>query len=332
MRAGRVHRATWWAVRGEGMGMAGRRRYGVMSALSVTMLVAACAPTGPTGATGSVERAVDAALRQAAADPAPAPAAVPIACPPTRRLPAPPRGASAALVPALIPDAAVTCAYTAKGRLAGARQVGGVASIGQWLPWYPRATSALRCVPMVTGTPPRRAAAAYLIGVRYGESLRWLDAGSPPRGRRCTPAINGAFVARTPLYGAAAQTHASGTWSEGSSPGRLGDDRALVPAGLVATVTVFAGTHSGTATGARAVTILRGLRGVATRPVPAGIDGWSPYPSGYRVAVDYGFGSWVIVQVKGRTVTGGALGGTLTPNQARHLTAAIEGALPRPRA
>lgn len=234
-------------------------------------------------------------------------------------------------MPVLIPGAAVTCAYTASGRLSSTRQVRSLTGAGDWLPWYPRATSRLSCVPMVTGAAPRRAAASYLVGLRYADGLRWLDAGSPPRGRRCTPATNGAFVARTSLYGAVAQTHAVGTWSEGMAPGRLGDDRALVPPGMVATVNVFAPKRSGTTTGPRLVAIVGALRGLPARPVASGVTAWTPAVDGYQIAIDYGFGSAVVLQVTGRTVTGGALRATLTPAQARRLVAAIEAVLPRPR-
>ncbi len=54
-----------------------------------------------------------------------------------------------------------------------------------------------------------------------------------------------------------------------------------------------------------------------------------PDAGAVHVSVDYGFGSPVLIEVTGRSVTGAALRGTMTPAQARRVVAALEAILPR---
>lgn len=284
-------------------------------------------------ADGGFRRAVDEAVHNAATNPGPAPAtpAAPPSCPTRRGVPAAmgldPRDR---LVPVTTPDAAVTCAYGRTGQLVRTKPLtSGFERLARDLPWLPRRTDALACVPIWT-TPAGSAAASYLIGLRYGDGVLWLDAGSPPRGRRCTPATNGSFVARTSLYGATAHAHAAGAWQGlGSSvAGRLGDDRVLVPAGVPATVNVRNGTRWGTATTAQAVAITRALRGLPARPVATGLSAWSGVTNGYGVSLDYGFGPPVVLNVVGNSISSAALRASLTPVQSRRLVGMLEAVLP----
>lgn len=174
------------------------------------------------------------------------PATSPTNTSPRDLYPLPPRRANALtvsdrLVPATTPVHAVVCAYLHPdaGRLTGSRVVDrGLATLPGMLAWLPPQNAAAQgCTLDIRPTDGD----SYLIGLSYPSGTMWVSA----PGNHCLGSSNGRFVTSTHVATETISAYRTGRWTPPAptvmngcpmSPGRLGQEHALVPATPVSVV------------------------------------------------------------------------------------------------
>lgn len=177
-------------------------------------------------------------------------AVIPLSCPakyagPTPWVPSKPRGipGNSRLVPNETPKSALMCAYKGSNggdysvshwALAGTHDVTeNLAGLTDELTWQPRKISEQSSFcGLVGGTQTN-----YLIGLTYPGGTMWVSASDEPD--QCVDATNGDFTALPSVGADATKAFSTGRWpsrapiSCRSDAGRLGQDTAMVPPGVV---------------------------------------------------------------------------------------------------
>jgi len=207
----------------------------------------------------------------------------PLACPARYAgqalwVPAKPTGVDgrARLVPTTTPSSALICAYAGSNiakqqagwDLSGRRPLtGNLAGLAAQLSWKGRRLPGDHIACAGVGSAETR----YLIGLRYsGGATMWVAGGDGAD--NCIPASNGEFTSISTIGPEATQAFRSGRWPARPPAacggrlrdiGRLGEDKALVPAGVVSLTICAPKAHTVTS-GYQA--LIRALNRLPTQP------------------------------------------------------------------
>ena len=161
-------------------------------------------------------------------------------------------GADDRLVPDVTPESMQVCAYLHEdnGQLTGQQAVtSNLSAAAQTLTWLPRNMGSHPCALYYAVTDGDN----YLIELSYPDGVIWL--GAP--GNHCSGASNGDFETRANLRQFAADAYSVGAWRPPGldqppttcgykwAPGRLGDDKVMVP-GAPESVTICSDGRSQT--------------------------------------------------------------------------------------
>jgi hypothetical protein len=184
------------------------------------------------------------------------------------------------LVPTTAPVHAVVCAYLHgnAGRLTGSNVLdSGLAAIPDTLAWLPPEAADVGCLDYIAPTDGD----SYLIGLSYPTGTMWVAA----PGDHCLGASNGRFATHTHVATEASSAYRTGRWTPPVqtqmygcpvTPGRLGQERVLVPGTPVSVLVCATGggqfsPHSGVSTSragttADAVSLVAALNALPTQP------------------------------------------------------------------
>lgn len=212
------------------------------------------------------------------------------------------------LVPTKTPSSALICAYAGSNEakqqagwaLSGRRPLtGNLAGLAAQLSWQPRRLSGQRIACTLMGGPQTN----YLIGLRYpGGGMMWVAATAEPN--ECVAASNGEFTSTGTIGPAVSKAFASGRWPARPAVscnkpfqdiGRLGEDKAMVPAGPTSLTICAPKARTTTTSGYQA--LVRALNRLPARPSTRSCSG-SPGPeSFYQLFFSYAAGPPVSVNI-----------------------------------
>jgi hypothetical protein len=231
-------------------------------------------------------------------------------------VPARPTGVDgrARLVPQQTPSSALICAYAGSNMakqqagwaLSGRRSLtGNLAGLAAQLTWQPRLLPGHRPACTLVGGPQTN----YLIGLRYpGGGMMWVTATAEPN--ECVAASNGEFTSTGTIGPAVSKAFASGRWPARQAVscnksfqdiGRLGEDKALVPAGATSLTICTSKAHT-FSSGYQA--LVRALNQLPTKPstgrcspspassTPTWYELYFSYPQGPPASVEIAVGCY----------------------------------------
>jgi hypothetical protein len=214
------------------------------------------------------------------------------------------------LVPQQIPRSALICAYAGSNEakqqagwaLSGRRSVtGNLAGLAAQLSWQARRLPGQRLACTLVGGPQTD----YLIGLTYpGGGMMWVAATDEPN--ECVAASNGEFTSTGTIGPAVSKAFASGRWPARQAVscnksfqdiGRLGEDKAMVPAGPTSLTICAPKAHTTITSGYQA--LVRALNRLPTQP-STGRCSPSPassIPTWYDLYFSYPYGPPVLVEI-----------------------------------